>query len=146
MTIQEKISEKIKEQFFDLLPKEDLEELIKKEIDSFFSEKTKASFKVLSSNSWDNKDTNMEFSGDISPFRQMVWINIIQQTNETLKSKIISDYFNNQFYIEEGELNDKMKSIMKDAIPLAITQFFEKMSINLINQMEYMIRNNSNIV
>lgn len=145
MTIQEKISEKIKETYLDLLPKEELDLLVKNEIDAFFNEETKSSFRVeYKSGNWNNPNT-FEFtsSENMSPFRKMVWLNLINNTAKCLQSDLVKTYFKGQYSVSNEELNIYMKDVIKEFIPLAIQKYFENIAFNMATNMMNSIMNNT---
>lgn len=145
MTIQEKISEKIKETYLDLLPKEELDLLVKNEIDAFFNEQTKSFFKVeYKSGTW-STNNSFEFisSDNMSPFRKMVWLNLINETSKCLQSDLVKTYFKGQYSVSNEELNIYMKDVIKEFIPLAIQKYFENIAINMATNMMNSIINNT---
>lgn len=86
--VQDKIKEQVKVQFFNMLPDEAFQELIQKEIESFF-EVTGSKFEAVRGNSYDTT----RLIAEVSPFRLMVWGEVKRIAAERLKLVTESEDF-----------------------------------------------------
>ena len=145
MNIEEKIKERIKEQFFELLTDEELDKFIKTEIDSFFSAENKISFSLVESgNGWNSKTIRLQGDTEnMSLFKQMIFTFAAQKTQERLNSEITEKYFNNQFNISDEELNENTKKLISDSIPIAINNYFSSIAMNMTANLRNEIVNNT---
>jgi len=145
MNIEEKIKERIKEQFFELLTDEELDDFIKKEIDSFFSADNKTMFSIVESGShYSGKTLRLQYEGEnMSVFQQMIFTFTAQKTQERLNSEITKTYFNSVFNPSEEELNEKTKQLIVDAIPLAMNNYFKNIAMGMVANLRSEIINNN---
>lgn len=144
MNIQETLTQRIKEQFVNLLTDEELEILVKKEIDSFFDDKTKVYFSIKrESNYYNSSSTKIEVNGEMSPIRQMVYQIIVEMTADKIKSENIKNYFNELIEKEDGTVDTKIGKHIQEAIPLAINTYFENIARNMVSQLQYSLMNNN---
>jgi len=145
MNITEKLTERIKEQFVNLLTDEELDEIVKKEIDSFFDEDTKCFFKVERKHDYSRGHyTELSVSENMSPIRSIVYQVMVGMVADKLKEETIKDYFSGQMIDENGAIKNKTEDLIKSAIPLAINTYFENISRNMVNQLQVTIMNNNN--
>jgi hypothetical protein len=144
MNITEKLTERIKAQFVELLTDEELDEIVKKEIDSFFDENTKSYFKVESKRDYfKGAYQELSFEGNMSPIRQIVYRLLLEMTSEKLRQGTINDYFNKNFVEADGTIKNKTEELIKEGIPLAINSYFENISRNMMMTLQQSITNNS---
>lgn len=145
MSIEEKIKERIKEQFFELLTDEELDGFIKKEIDSFFSAENKTMFSIVESgNNYSGKTLKLQYEGEnMSVFQQMIFTFAAQKTQERLNSEITKTYFNNVFNPSEEELNEKTKELIVNAIPLAMNNYFKNIAMGMVANLRNEIVSNN---
>lgn len=145
MNIQEKLTERIKEQFVNLLTDEELETIVKKEIDSFFDENTKSYIKVEKKYDYYKAHyTELSCSEDMSPIRSIVYQVLIGMTAEKIKNEHIQKYFSEQIAKEDGTINTKISEQISNTIPIAINQYFENIARNMTMNLQQSLMNNSN--
>ncbi len=146
MDLSEKIKERIKEQFFELLTDEELDNLIQKELDSFFAPTNKMHFSLVESSNggWNTKRLDLKLDGEeMSVFQKMIITFAAQKTHERLNSEITTKYFNSQFHISDEELNENTKQLITDAIPIAMNNYFKNISMGMVANLRNEIQNNS---
>ena len=144
MNITEKLTERIKEQFVNLLTEEELEEIVKKEIGSFFDENTKCFFKIEKKHDYyKGHYTELSCSEDMSPIRSIVYQVMVGMVADKLKEEAIKNYFGGQMIDENGAIKNKTEDLIKEAIPLAINTYFENISKNMMMQLQHTIMNNN---
>lgn len=141
-TFIDKVKEKVKNQFVDLIPEEAWDGMIKKEIDSFFSGNSTVSFTITKANGWGNNSTTINFSEGINPFKALVWDVCFSEVRNKVYSDLTKQYINNEVG-NNGEISENLKEVIKDSIPIAIQKYFEAMINNMGNNLVNMIQNNS---
>lgn len=144
MNITEKLTERIKEQFVNLLTDEELETIVKKEIDSFFDENNKTFFSIESKYDYNRGNyTKFSCSENMSPIRSIVYQVLLGMISDQLKEDTIKNYFTSQMVTEDGVIKTKTENLIKDAIPLAINTYFENIANNMVNQLRFSLTNNN---
>lgn len=144
MNITEKLTERIKEQFVNLLTDEELETIVKKEIDSFFDENTKSFIAVERKHDYyKGHYTVFSINKELSPIRSIVYQVMIGMVADKIKEDTIKNYFNSQMVDEDGAIKSRTEGLIKDAIPLAINTYFENIAKNMVGQLQMTMMNNS---
>jgi len=143
------VKDRIKATFVSLIPDEQWEGMVQTEIDSFFNSETKTLFtlKEESPNShWGSnvsqKKYSFEFTGEMSPFRQMVYMFCVGETNAALNNEMTKQYFTSEFDENTGEnINTKMREVIKESLPGAINKFFTDILLNVMSNNAFMMQN-----
>ncbi len=144
MNITEKLTERIKEQFVNLLTEEELEEIVKKEIDSFFDENTRCFFKIEKKHDYyKGHYTEISSSENMSPIRSIVYQVMVNMVADKLKGETIQNYFSGLMIEENGAIKNKTEDLIKEAIPLAINSYFENIARNMTTQLQIAMTNNN---
>lgn len=122
------VKERIKATFVSLIPDDQWEAMVKKEIDDFFvgSVTVRLEERTSKPNYWAQKDILVKETVT-NPFRAIVWSMCASKTTELLKAKLINEHFDNAW--PQKELNDKMKEVVAAAIPIAVTNFFNQFAL-----------------
>lgn len=141
-TFIDKVKEKVKNQFVDLIPEEAWDGMIKKEIDSFFSGNATVKFTIEKESGWRNNNTHIRFDEGINPFKALVWDVCFSEVRNKVYSDLSKDYINKEVG-NNGEISEKLKEVIKESIPLAIQKYFEAMINNMGNNLVQMIQNNT---
>lgn len=138
----DKVKEKVKNQFVDLIPEEAWDGMIKKEIDSFFSGNDTVKFTIEKGSGWGNNSVHMRFDEGITPFKALVWDVCFSEVRNKVYSDLTKQYINNEVG-NNGEISDNLKEVIKDSIPIAIQKYFEAIVNNMGNNLVQMIQNNT---
>jgi hypothetical protein len=86
-TVQNQLKTKISELVFNSISDSVIDDLIKKEIDAFFSEEQPVLLEIISHGYNGNKTLKSDFK--MSPFRQMVWSIMTKELGSKLNVKIL---------------------------------------------------------
>lgn len=157
-TIKDKINERVKVAFFEMLPDEKFQKLVDDELKAFF-EATSEQFSI-SKTDRDYYTNTYHLTTPISPFRAMVWAEV---------KKIVADKFKELLSDEEGlftmmsgqwdnygnqklELSENLKGLLKSlTLDMAqnmfsnmFAQMFDSMSAGLNQTIDDKIRNMNN--
>ena len=141
----DKIREKIKNSFVELVPDETWDAMVQQEITAFFEKPVE--FKVESkSGSWNQPNTTFYNFGDEETkptmFRTMVWGMCIEETEKHLKTEYVQNLMKFALDEEKDEATGQTKNLIKDAIPLMVQKYFENIAMGMTNQLANMIRDN----
>jgi hypothetical protein len=148
------VRERIKATFVGLIPDEEWEILVKKEVDAFFSEEliyvdfnqlyNQALLKRKQNyNSYDlKKEVDLRVGG--SMFRQIIWNYCRDKTLQVMTDKVISDYLTDSYENGKQSISEEMKKVIENAAPGALLKIIESiskvqmdmMSVNLRNQLQ----------
>jgi hypothetical protein len=131
----------IKSTFVGLIPDEQWETMVKKEIDAFF-EPTKVTYSTKTNQYFGSSDKTL--NGEImeSPFRRIIWDYCSEETFKILKTKIDKDYFQNKWSPDGEELHENMRKIFEEAAPVAMVRFFQNMmQVNIYNMKNEIMNN-----
>lgn len=136
------VKDRVKATFVALIPDIQWDEMVKKEIDAFFNKTSKLeiSNKHEKDNYW-NKYLVTET--EQSPFRAIIWKECLKYTTEKLKEDLTKELFEETYNSETQryDTKDKLKSIIEDAIPIAITKFFSQIAFSMTANLRNEINN-----
>jgi hypothetical protein len=145
VTFVDKVKEKIKNTFADLIPEEQWDEMIQKEINSFFEDKQKitiSEIKKYANGSWRNEEFLVK-EMEISPFRAMVYAECIQKTNQTLKETIDKTYFT-EIWDKNGKvITEEFKTVITECGPAIAAKFFSNLIGQMTSDMRMSLMNNN---
>ena len=132
--VQDRIKEQVKVQFFNMLPDEAFQELIKKEIEAFFSNED-SKWDFVKTSHYSNV-TSLQAS--VSPFRLLVWEQVRNQTAERLKKAYESEEFKIACLSSDldGELNKAAQNRFEQLCIAMAGSMFQ----NLMNQAIFQIK------
>lgn len=144
-TLMQGVKDRIKATFVSLIPDEQWEEMVQKEINAFF---TPQNFKRI----WVDKKNNpndyysstyksMESDGTESPFRTLVWDLCFEKTQEILRKKLLDEWFGNSWPITEENIHENLKEVMVKVTPLAMAKFFENLSFYAVQHLRNELQN-----
>jgi hypothetical protein len=144
-SIIQNIKDRIKETFIGLVPDDKWEEMVKTDLDAFFTlmpvKYTKTSgYNGSYSSSSPNVVTLTEERME-SPFRAMVFEACYTRLAETLKEKVMMDYFTSKWTNGEYEIHETMKKIVEEAAPKALINLMEAISFSQVNQLRTQLQN-----
>lgn len=138
--LKDKITEKVKTSFFELLPDDKFQELVDKEIQDFFSATTEQFSIANIDSSWNS--TSYFLKTPISPFRAIVW----NQCQAMVASKLQHIFSDQGFYsimnsmygtqnnlMETSKLSDALKELLKAQANELASHFFENMFAQAFN-------------
>ena len=137
----QRLSDKIKESFVGLIPDEKWEEMVKKEVDAFFTEETKLLVlderKENPNDYWNRKTVKQIKLGEgVTPFRAIIWNLCIEETYKAVEDEMFTEYFKNSWTDGKRDMTPKIKEIIKESIPYAITRYFEQVAMNSASMIE----------
>lgn len=140
-TLMQGVKDRIKATFVSLIPDDQWDAMMQKEINAFFepqqfSRKWKDEY-----DGWKHKYT-LESDGTESPFRALIWDKCFEKCMEKIDQIITKDWFGNQWPITDENMNENLKKAIVEAAPIAMLKFFEGISINATNQLRNDLRNN----
>jgi len=131
----EKVTQKVRDVFLDLLPEDVFTDLVNKEVSAFFEESVE--FTITKGSGFTRPDT---IASKVSPFRLIVWEAVNKMVREKIQAHLHSDKFRtdvtyNEFGLQQvEELNEFMdaklehfamsmaKNMFKDLFASAIEQ------------------------
>lgn len=143
--LMEGVKDRIKTTFVSLIPDEQWDGLVQREIDAFF-QPVKYTNSQSTQQVWRN-NVGYVFEGqevvevEMSPFRKLVWAFCEDRLKESLKQHVNETYFNDQWPVQQDNLKAEMKKIIEEATPGAIARFFNYMSTTLVNDMRNQLNN-----
>jgi ABC-type bacteriocin/lantibiotic exporter with double-glycine peptidase domain len=137
--IQEKIVNKVRTSFFELLPADKFSELVEKEMKAFF-EVTTEDFVIkeaVSENSYFRSD-RLKLVTPISPFRAIVWAECQNIVNKKLEGVFTEEGFYSlmqydQYGPKKAELSEKLKEVLRSQAQELATTFFSSMFAQAFN-------------
>lgn len=140
LPFMDKVKDKIKNSFVDLIPEEQWDAMVQAEIDNFFEKPVRLN--VNEEKQYGQNKTTQTFLTDENDnhvgtaFRQLVWDECIVKTREHIQSKYMQDHVseilsNNATTMEEGT-----KDIIEEAVPAAMAKFFSGMMTNMKWQLQ----------
>jgi hypothetical protein len=139
------VKDRIKATFVSLIPDPQWEQMVEKEINAFFEPQifTRIIVKERSSYSFDHKEKwTIETKENTSPFRVMVWDFCKEKTVDALKNAITSKYFTT---VADQDLSKEMETVIANAIPYGITNFFKTFAEMQAQELANRIRNHNPI-
>lgn len=141
-TLMQGVKDRIKATFISLIPDDQWDVMVKKEIDSFFNELQKISIssnKDTSQNYW-NPSVHQSMVIEQTPFRSMVWNFCAEACNKKLKESIIADYFDG-LYNDSAEVKGGLKNLIAEIAPGAAIQFFQQITEMQMHRLRNEIQN-----
>jgi hypothetical protein len=147
-TLMQGVKDRIKATFVSLIPDDQWDGMVKKEIDAFFDTASGSSIESITVEIKDygygtERRTwqTMKFSGKMSPFRQLVWTLCYEESIKALKKYISEEYFTNVYVDGRTELHENMKAIIAETAPLAVTNFMQAMMFSNNEQLRSQFQN-----
>lgn len=138
------VKDRIKATFVSLIPDEQWDQMVKKEIDAFFDPSTTYAKEVIT-NSYssgygsNNYNTKIMVTGDASVFRAIVFQLCIEKTCDIIKNQLTDTYFKEVYNLEN--LDEGLKKVIQEAAPLAAVKFMDSMAHMYANQLRNDIQN-----
>ncbi len=142
-TLMQGVKDRIKAQFVSLIPDDQWEIMIQKEVNAFFNLEqniTLSKQKEYAGYSASNVYQVMEVQQ--TPFRALVWEYCTEMTVKLLKEKINKEYFENTWSVDKFNADEKIQNIIAEAAPMAMANFFKAISFGLMKDMKVMVQNN----
>lgn len=132
------VKDRIKATFVSLVPDDKWDEMVKQEIEAFFTPQ-----KLIFSEQDRNKAGTWSttrfavMEAEMSPFRFLVWEECTKKCQQFMAEKIQKDIFEDSYggYDQKEEL----KKIIVEAAPLAAAKFFENISLGMASQLQSQI-------
>jgi len=136
----EKVTQKVRDVFLDLLPEDAFTDLVNKEVSAFFEESAEFTITKGNNGGYNRPSTPDTIGGKVSPFRLIVWEAVNKMVRDKIQAHLHSDKFRTDVtYNEFGqqqveELNEFMdaklehfamgmaKNMFKDLFASAIEQ------------------------
>jgi hypothetical protein len=134
--LQDRITETVRSQFGMLIPEEQFNELIKKEIKEFFETEVAYDWEVRQVDNWSNHTRREKLKLNITPFRQQVWSEVrklvdnhIQTTITTgdFETNIISSINVDNESIVETHLSAMLETKLQEIAPKMASAMFKDM-------------------
>ena len=136
-TLMQGVKDRIKSTFVSLIPDDQWDSMVQKEIDAFFNEEKKITIKEEEKGNdfWARK-RYLVTATDQTPFRAIVWGHCIDLTFEVLKEKISLEYFKTQYISNQPELTDKMEELITLTSAAGAAKFFESMTHGMMSHLQ----------
>lgn len=129
----ESVKNRIKETFVGMIPEDEWQGLVEKEVKAFFDQPVKMEITKESAppvgGAWYGSNYFVATS-EQTPFRAIVWEYCKEMTYETLKERINKEFFNNTWSPSEEDLSEKMREFIKESAPHAMAAFFQQIILN----------------
>jgi hypothetical protein len=138
------VKERIINTFAGLIPESEWEALVQKEVDAFFAMRKVISNQKTSMSSGygyngNKAETTLSLEYESSPFRDLVWEHCALMTIGILKDKITTDFFKNNWNVDDMAVNENIKELVANAAPLAMKKFFEAVMMSQMQEIRQMI-------
>jgi hypothetical protein len=135
-TLMQGVKDRIKSTFVSLIPEDKWEELVQKEIDSFFNQEQliTMSTKTVSNSVWDSSQYATKEIKQ-TPFRSLIYEMCYEKTIDLIKKKLTDEWFGNEWPITEENMNENLKKVIAESAPAAMLKFFESISFMHANQL-----------
>lgn len=128
--LQEKVSSVTKNAMFTLMPDEQFEALVQKEIKAFFEEESKK-VEITKQHSGYNQPNRFSVAATVTPFRAMVWSILVQEYSTKLAEFKESEQWKTGLtQVWEGN-----KQVWEGTLDEAMQKRFEAMSLNMAQSM-----------
>lgn len=120
------VRDRVKATFVSLIPDDQWEKLVEKEVNAFFE--TKVPMKVteetrIDGSWWGTKYLVVET--EQTPFRAIVWQYCKDMTYSVLKEHITKEFFNNTWNPSPENISEGMKKMVEETAPQAMLEFFK---------------------
>jgi hypothetical protein len=139
------VKDRIKATFVSLIPDDQWEIMVKKEMDSFFEPcNFHLVFEQQRSNNYysgPEKIFTVKGDGTASPFRLIVWQMCYDKSIELIKKKLTDTYFGDTWTADEGQMKEELKKVIQEATPVAMLKFFEHIALGQVNTLRNEIQN-----
>lgn len=143
-TLMQGVKDRIKATFVSLIPDDQWEIMVQKEVDAFFNSEETLVFAEkdkYKDGSWSpTKYATLEIKQ--SPFRALVWEHCKEMTYTILKEKVNKEYYSDVWNGNGYDIKEGMKEVISEAAPLAAAKFFEAISFGMANDLRNKIMNN----
>jgi len=140
--LTQKLKDKIKDTFIELIPDEEWNKLVESEVNEFFNQSTKlgiAERDRYKEGSWTSTRYS-QLESDMSPFRAIVWEMCSEKTVCLLKDKLTKEYVSDLSKIDDMDSREDMQEFMANAAATAAIKFFkgivQSSSFELMNQIQ----------
>jgi hypothetical protein len=127
--LMDSVREKIKMSFVGLIPDEEWDKLVKREIDAFFEPQTVKYSKKVEAYGY-STGTTLTAEASESPFRRLVWEHCNDLTVKILKEVITKEYFTDVWTPKEEDLKPKMVELILETAPQSMLNFFQKVMMD----------------
>lgn len=138
------VKDRIKATFVSLVPDDQWDQMVQKEIDAFFNQEVELNLvehKDYEKGSYWHPVITLPIKTKMTPFRQLVWSLCAEKTVVILKKKASDEWFTHNWPISEDEFSDKMKQAIKEAAPMAMLSFFERVTVMQMEQLRNLVQN-----
>lgn len=144
-TLMQGVKDRIKATFVSLIPDEQWDAMVQKEIDSFFDPNSTygiAIKRVTVTSEWNTSYENqLTLEGKMSPFQRIVVDMCIDESVKRLK-EVIDKRLPDNWDFDKKEIDDGLQKIIEASIPAAMTAFFKSIAESSIFRLKDDIRNN----
>jgi len=142
-TLMQGVKDRIKATFVSLVPDDQWDQMVQKEIDAFFNVEQDLNFIEVNDykDSYWNPKRSYPIVTKMTPFRQLVWGLCADKTMALLRQKATDEWFGNHWPLTEESVSDQMKRAIKEAAPAAMLTFFERVSFIQMEQLRNHINN-----
>lgn len=123
------VKDRIKATFVSLVPDDQWEKMVEREIKAFFEEPQTivlAETERRNTNSYHSTKMN-QLQVQISPFRALVWQHCGELTFKFLNEKVNMDFFKGAQWSSEVKVDEDMKKVIEEVAPTAAIRFFQMM-------------------
>lgn len=133
--LMEGVKDRIKSTFVSLIPDDKWEEMVDKEIKSFFEDKVSLEItkeQERRSDSFWEKDSFFITKTEQSPFQALVWRHCVEQTQVLLRKKFTTEYFEENYTPDTKEMKEGLKEVLVEIGPTLISKYLSDLSNSAI--------------
>ena len=134
--LQERITNTVRANFGMLVPDEQFNALVEKEINAFFDEKTVFEWEGKKVGYWNDAKLEQTTRVKMSPFRYQVWGEIRKQINDKISRVFMSPEF--MAHITQGwnmNNNQTIDAVLSDMLNKKLEELAPKMAASMFQQM-----------
>lgn len=142
-TLMQGVKDRIKATFVSLIPDEQWEIMVEKEINTFFNLEQTITFseiKKYPTNGFHQENYSQKVIQQ-TPFRSLIYEMLYEKSIEVIKKKLKDEWFGNAWPITEENMSEKLKAVVKEAAPVAMLRFFESIVFTSMNNLRNEIQN-----
>jgi hypothetical protein len=140
-TLMQGVRDRIKATFVSLIPDEQWEVLVQKEINAFFEQQIKVTHaRQVQHSNWGGSSVTINSETFETQFRSIVWQLCSEKTVEVLK-KHMKGKFTDTWPLDPEKIDEGIKEVLVAAVPNAISTFFHQVAMGYMNQVRSDIQN-----
>jgi hypothetical protein len=133
-TLMQGVKDRIKATFVSLIPDEQWDVMVQKEIDSFFSPEPGITIAIRKQPTKEQSGWNTSYEnvlvveGRVSPFQRIVIDMCIEKTVQELQKYLTEEKLHGHWAFDKYETDKELQGLIELAIPKAVTNFFQSMA------------------